>query len=134
MKMEGKHPRGRLKLRWKDTVTRVLKAWNIREEWTTPLTRKDGKVSARLATPHRETALKGEKRMKTEREQQRTFSLPSTTSCANLLTPSTLRSTESGLNLTISSPSLMKRIDGHSSFLRPKNSRILPLSSTSMSR
>ena len=34
MKMEGKHPRGRPKLRWKDTVRKDLKAWNIREEWT----------------------------------------------------------------------------------------------------
>ena len=32
MKMEGKCPRGRPKLRWKDTVRRDLKAWNIREE------------------------------------------------------------------------------------------------------
>ena len=29
----GKHPRGRPKLRWKDTVWRFLKAWNIRDEW-----------------------------------------------------------------------------------------------------
>ena len=37
MKMEGKRPRGRPKLRWKDTVRRDLKAWNIRatdrERW-----------------------------------------------------------------------------------------------------
>ena len=32
MKMEGKRPRGTPKLRWNDTVTRDLKAWNIREE------------------------------------------------------------------------------------------------------
>ena len=32
MKMEGKHPRGRRNLRWKDTVRRDLKTWNIREE------------------------------------------------------------------------------------------------------
>ncbi len=32
MKMEGKCPRGRPKLRWKDTVRGDLKAWNIREE------------------------------------------------------------------------------------------------------
>ena len=35
MKMEGKRPRGRPKLRWKDTVRRDLKAWRIREEWAT---------------------------------------------------------------------------------------------------
>ena len=35
MKMEGKRPRGRPKLRWKDTVRRDLKAWNIREAWAT---------------------------------------------------------------------------------------------------
>ena len=35
MKMERKGPRGRPKLRWKDTVRRGLKAWNIREEWAT---------------------------------------------------------------------------------------------------
>ena len=33
MKMEGKRPRGRPKLRWNDTVRRDLKAWNINEEW-----------------------------------------------------------------------------------------------------
>ena len=57
MKMEGKRPRGRPKLRWNDTVRRDLKAWNIKEEWT----EKDGKVSARPATPNRETAAKAEK-------------------------------------------------------------------------
>ena len=35
MKMEEKRPRGGPKLRWKDTVRRDLKAWNIREEWAT---------------------------------------------------------------------------------------------------
>ena len=35
MKMEGKRPRGRPKLRWNDTVRRDLKVWNIKEEWTT---------------------------------------------------------------------------------------------------
>ena len=34
MKMEGKRPRGRLKLWWKDIVRRDLNAWNIKEEWT----------------------------------------------------------------------------------------------------
>ena len=59
IKMEGMRPRGRPKLRWKDTVRRDLKAWNIREEWA--LTGNHGKVSARPATPHKETAAKGEK-------------------------------------------------------------------------
>ena len=31
-KMEAKRPGVRTKLRWKDTVRRNLKAWNIREE------------------------------------------------------------------------------------------------------
>ena len=35
MKMAGKRPRGRPKLRWKDTVGRDLKAWNIIQEWAT---------------------------------------------------------------------------------------------------
>ena len=35
MKMEGKRPRGRPKLRWKDTVKRDMKAWRIKEEWAT---------------------------------------------------------------------------------------------------
>ena len=33
IKMEGKHPRGRPKLSWKDTVMRDPKAWNIGDEW-----------------------------------------------------------------------------------------------------
>ena len=44
LKMPGKRPRGRPKLRWKDTVRRDLQAWNIREEWAT----------------HRETTAKSE--------------------------------------------------------------------------
>ena len=48
MKMEGKRPRGRPKLRCKDTVRRDQKALNIREEWATD-------------TPHRETVAKAEK-------------------------------------------------------------------------
>ena len=35
MKMEGNRPRGRPKLRWRDTVRRDMKAWKIREEWAT---------------------------------------------------------------------------------------------------
>ena len=35
MKMEGKRPRGRAKLRWKDTVGRDMTTWSIREEWAT---------------------------------------------------------------------------------------------------
>ena len=58
MKMEGKCPRGRPKLRWKDTVRRDLKPGTSgRNE---PLTGRDGKVSARPATPHRETMGKSE--------------------------------------------------------------------------
>ena len=35
MKMDSKRPRGRPKLRWKDTVRRDMKAWSIKEEWAT---------------------------------------------------------------------------------------------------
>ena len=35
MKMEGKRPRGRPKLRWKHTARRDMKASSIREEWNT---------------------------------------------------------------------------------------------------
>ena len=35
MKMERMRPRGRPKLRWKDTIRRDMKAWSIREEWAT---------------------------------------------------------------------------------------------------
>ena len=35
MKMEGKHPGGRPKLRRKDTDRSDMKAWNISEEWAT---------------------------------------------------------------------------------------------------
>ena len=35
MKIEEKRPRGRPKLRWKDTVRRDLKGWNINEECAT---------------------------------------------------------------------------------------------------
>ena len=35
MKMEGKRPRGRLKLRWYDTVRRHLEAWQTNEECAT---------------------------------------------------------------------------------------------------
>ena len=52
MKMEGNRPRGRPKLRWKDTVRSDLKALNTMEEWVTD--RNDGKVFVRPATPHRE--------------------------------------------------------------------------------
>ena len=47
MKMEGKRPRGRPKLRWKDTVRRDLKAWNIREEWATDMERWKGLCKTR---------------------------------------------------------------------------------------
>ncbi len=45
--MEGKPPRGRPKLRWKDTVRRDLKAWNIREEWATDRERWEGLCKTR---------------------------------------------------------------------------------------
>ena len=48
--MEGKRPRGRSKLRWKDTVRTDMKVWNIREEWATD----------------RETTVKGEKTLPTQ--------------------------------------------------------------------
>ena len=38
----GKHSRGRLRLRWKDTVRRDLKAWKSREEWATDRTKGKG--------------------------------------------------------------------------------------------
>ena len=61
LKMEGKRPRGRPKLRWKDTA-RI----GIRKPGPSgrngPLTGTDGSVSARPTTPHKETAAKGEKR------------------------------------------------------------------------
>ena len=50
MKMEMKRPRGRPKLRWNDTSGR-----------NGTRTGNDAKFSARPATPHRETAAKGEK-------------------------------------------------------------------------
>ena len=65
MKMEGKRPRIRPTLRWNDTVRRKLKARNIKEEWATD--REHGKVSARPATPNRETAAKCEKCEKGEK-------------------------------------------------------------------
>ena len=47
MKMEGKRPRGRKKLRWNDTVRKDLKAWNIREEWATDRERWKGLCKTR---------------------------------------------------------------------------------------
>ena len=35
MKMEGKRPRGRPRLRWEDIVRRDMKPWKIREERAT---------------------------------------------------------------------------------------------------
>ena len=52
--MEGKRPRGRVRLRWKEET--------IREE---PLTGRKGKVSAILATLRRETAAKGQTSIET---------------------------------------------------------------------
>ena len=59
MKMEGKRPRGRPKLTWKDAVRRDMKPGATGSNG--PLTVRDGKVCARPATPHRETVAKGEK-------------------------------------------------------------------------
>ena len=42
-----KRPRGSPKLRWKDTVRRDLKAWNIREEWATDRDRWKGHCKTR---------------------------------------------------------------------------------------
>ena len=50
MKMEGKRPMGRPKLRWKDNVRRDLKAWNIREELHLRLNSKSN-LPVRLPTP-----------------------------------------------------------------------------------
>ena len=47
MTMEGKHPRGRPKLRWKYTVRRDLKAWNIKEESATDRERWKGLFKTR---------------------------------------------------------------------------------------
>ena len=49
MKMEGKQPRRRCRLRWRDTVRRDMKEYKIRGNG--PLTGRNGKVSARPATP-----------------------------------------------------------------------------------
>ena len=59
MKMEGKRPRGRPKLRWKDTVKRDMKAWSIKEEWTTD--HEKWRSLCMTATLHREPAAKGKK-------------------------------------------------------------------------
>ena len=47
MKMEGKRPRGRPRLRWNDTVRRDLNAWNIKEEWATDRERWKGLCKTR---------------------------------------------------------------------------------------
>ena len=59
LKKEGKRPRGRPQLWWKETVRRDLKAWNIREEWAIDHERWKG--LCKTCYPHRETAVKGEK-------------------------------------------------------------------------
>ena len=43
----GERPRGRPKLRWKDTARRDLKGWNIREEWATDRERWKGLCKTR---------------------------------------------------------------------------------------
>ena len=55
MKMAGKRPRGKLRLRWKEIVIRGMKAWPIREEWATD--KGNGKVGLSA-----NTAAKGEKK------------------------------------------------------------------------
>ena len=57
MKMQGKRPRGRPKLRWKDTVRRDMKAWSIREEWATERER----WKSLCKTRYMETSTKGKK-------------------------------------------------------------------------
>ena len=59
IKMEGKRPRGRPKLRWKNSVRRDPTAWNIKEEWATDMER--WKVLCMTRSPHRETVAKDEK-------------------------------------------------------------------------
>ena len=46
IKMEGKRPGGRPRLRWKDIVRKDKKVWKIREEWAT-ITGRNEKVSGR---------------------------------------------------------------------------------------
>ena len=46
----GKRPLGRPKLRWKDTVRRKLKAWNIMEVWATDTERRIVFCKANLIT------------------------------------------------------------------------------------
>ena len=48
MKKEEKRPRGRQKLRWKDTVRKELKAWSIREEWDTDRERWESLCKTRI--------------------------------------------------------------------------------------
>lgn len=62
-----------------------------------------------------------------------TFSVPSMKAVQKRIMFSAVISEDSGLYLVISSSRVIRRITGHSSFLRPKNSRILWLSSTSLS-
>ena len=47
MKMEGKRPRGRPKLRCKDTARRDLKAWSVRDKWDTERERGKGLCKTR---------------------------------------------------------------------------------------
>ena len=62
MKMEGTCPTGGPRLKWKDTVRRDLKVWNMNELGQVEGT--NAKVYARPVTPlsmHRDTAMKYEK-------------------------------------------------------------------------
>ena len=64
----------------------------------------------------------------------RTLSFPETASETNSLMAAVLSSLVGGLNLSMSSPSLMKRTVGKSSALSPKNSKMRVFSSLSVSR
>ena len=50
MRMESKRPKGRPRLRRKDTVRRDLKAWKIKEEWATDRERWKGLCKTRYPT------------------------------------------------------------------------------------
>lgn len=62
-----------------------------------------------------------------------TLSLPSTNCVQNWVMPSAVMASLWGLYLVISSSRVIRRMAGHSSFFRPKNSRMRWLSSTSLS-
>ena len=63
MKMEGKRPRGRPRLLWKDTVRGDMKAWKIREEQATDRERWKGLCKTCYACGGGGTVAKGEKKV-----------------------------------------------------------------------